>query len=334
MNHVQEWHNVNAAVFRDEIAARNQPAILRGFVSEWPAVQHGLRSPLTLANYLKACDTGQRVDVLHASAAIRGRFFYTDDMHSLNFERRTQSLGESLDQMLAHSDDATPPAIAIQSASIPEHLPAFAGENVLSLLGPAVVPRIWLGNAITVATHFDQSQNFACVVAGRRRFTFFPPEQIANLYVGPFEFTPAGTPVSMVSVDEPDLARYPRYATALEHAQIAEVEPGDVVYIPYFWWHHVRSLAPFNVLVNYWWNDAQPGASAPFDCLLLALISLRELPPEQRSVWRSVFDHYIFQTQGDPAAHIPPHVRGVLGSISAEQRRTIRTALTRSLNKP
>ena len=156
-----------------------------------------------------------------------------------------------------HVDDTDPPAIFIQSASIPEHLPKFSEENAIDLADPSATPRIWVGNSITVTTHYDISDNIACVVGGRRRFTLFPPDQIRNLYVGPIHFTLAGQPVSMVSLEEPDFIRYPRFEQALATAQTAELEPGDAIFIPYFWWHHVKSLERFNVLVNYWW-DARP----------------------------------------------------------------------------
>ena len=74
-----------------------------------------------------------------------------------------------------------------------------------------VLPRIWLGNAITTPTHLDEWNNIGCVVAGRRRFTLFPPEQIANLYIGPLDFAPTGAPMSLVSLHEPDFERFPRF---------------------------------------------------------------------------------------------------------------------------
>ena len=116
-------------------------------------------------------------------------------------------------------------------------------------------PRIWIGNRIRVAPHYDVKENVAVCVAGRRRFTLFPPGQIANLYPGPLEQTPAGTPVSMVDQHAPDLERYPRYAEAWTTAQQATLEPGDAIYIPYCWWHGVESLEPVSILVNYWWNE-------------------------------------------------------------------------------
>src|SRR3546814_13116949 len=89
--------------------------------------------------------------------------------------------------------------------------------------------------------------NVACCVAGRRRFTLFPPDQLANLYPGPFELTPAGTPVSMVDPFAPDLDRYPRFAEAWSHASEATLEPGDALYLPYMWWHGVESLEPVSI---------------------------------------------------------------------------------------
>ena len=100
---------------------------------------------------------------------------------------------------------------------------------------------------LTVAAHFDFNDNIACVAHGRRRFMLFPPEQLENLYVGPLEFTPQGVPISLVDVHNPDLARYPRFERAVAAAQVAELEAGDAIFIPYMWWHSVRSLEPFNI---------------------------------------------------------------------------------------
>jgi hypothetical protein len=83
----------------------------------------------------------------------------------------------------------------------------------------------------------------------------------------------------MVPLEQPDLRRYPRFQHALAAAQSAELEPGDAVYIPYFWWHHVQSLDRFNTLVNYWWDDASVQFGSPYDCLLHSFLTLRQLPP-------------------------------------------------------
>jgi hypothetical protein len=228
------------------------------------------------------------------------------------------------------------PALAVQSASIPECLPGFAAENVLELVDAAVVPRIWIGNGVVTPAHFDESSNIACVVAGRRRFTLFPPEQIANLYIGPLGNAPTGTPISLVSFREPDPERFPRFSEALGHAQVAEMEPGDAIFIPPLWWHHVESLEPLNMLVNYWWkgNPLKPSAlPSALDSLLHSILGLRALAPGEREAWRAIFEYYVFGDNDAAASHIPEARRGVLGEMSPEFRKSVRDFLVEQLKR-
>lgn len=333
LSRVAEWRDVDADFFRTRILPENRPAILRGLVADWPAVRESRRSPEASAAYLRAFDVGRPVQTLCAEPAVRGRFFYQNDMRGLNFTRRQQPLSAALDQLLAKLDDPEPSATYIESTPLADYLPAFPRENVLPLLPPDVGPRIWIGNAITVQTHFDLNENIACVVAGRRRFTLFPPDQIANLYVGPFDFTLSGPPVSMVSLHEPDFQKFPRFKQALEAAQVAELEPGDALFIPYFWWHHVQSLAPYNVLVNYWWNSARAAFAGPFDALLHSILALRDLPEHQRQAWRHVYDHLVFGQQGEPMAYLAPEHRGLLGPLNATRAREIKAILVKLLSR-
>jgi hypothetical protein len=328
---VAEWHNVDARTFRERVFPSNQPAVLRGLVAGWRAVAEGQKSPQATVDYLLGLEQGGPLPLLTAPPAIKGRFFYREDMRSPNFERRAAPLAAGLRALLTHLADPNPPAIFMEAAQVLECLPTFTKFHRLELLDAAVAPRIWIGNAITVQTHYDLYSNIACVVAGRRRFTLFPPEQLPNLYPGPMDVTLAGVPVSMVRIEDPDYVRYPRFRIALEHAQVAELGPGDALFLPYAWWHRVESLAAFNVLVNYWWNETRLPLS-PADSLLHAIFALRDLPPQQRDVWRNLFDYYAFQTSGDPLAHIPPGIRGLMGERGEQALRTVRMLIVRSLS--
>jgi hypothetical protein len=330
---VREWHDTDLATFRNEILPRNEPAVLRGLLRDWPAVRAASDSNRALCDYIKRFDVGRPVETLLGDPTIEGRFFYTDDLSSVNFLRQSERISVTLETLLLHAEDQEPPAIFIQSASIPEHLPRFSEENSLDFADPSAIPRIWVGNSITVTTHYDISDNIACVVGGRRRFTLFPPDQIRNLYVGPIHFTLAGQPVSMVSLEAPDLVRYPRFEQALRTAQVAELEAGDAIFIPYLWWHHVKSLERFNVLVNYWWDPAKPKLGSPYDCLLHGFLTLRHLPASQRAAWRAVFDHYVFQTEVDPVAHLPSERRGALAEMTPELAAHIKAALLKRLSR-
>ncbi len=314
----------------DALRAEGRPVVLRGQVADWPAVTAARMGDADIAAYLTREPATRPVGAIAAAPSEQGRFFYTPDLTRLNFVRGSGRLETFMADLLAAAAMPDPPAMAVQSEEIASLLPAFARENQLELL-PDVAARIWIGNRIRVGVHYDAKANVACCIAGRRRFTLYPPDQIAGLYPGPFELTPAGIPVSMVDPMAPDLTRYPRFAEAACHASVATLEAGDAIYIPYGWWHGVESLDPVSILVNYWWAPGQPdGIGSPYDGLLHALMAFRHLPADQRAVWRQMLDYYVF-TDGDPGAHLPDHAKGILGPPTPEgfmrMREIIRKAL-------
>lgn len=232
---IPEWRNVDERKFREEIVTQYRPAVLRGLVKAWPAVQAALTSAAEVSRYLIAFDNGSPVDAILMPPQARGQIFYNDAMDGFNFARNRLPVSAIVEQLSRYALFDNPPSVAVQSALIPECLPGFAVENRLPILDEAVAPRIWLGNQVTVPAHFDESNNVACVVAGRRRFTLFPPEQVANLYVGPLDYAPTGAAMSMVQLAKPDFERFPRFQEALAAACIAELGPGDALFIPTLW---------------------------------------------------------------------------------------------------
>jgi hypothetical protein len=297
----------------------------------------GRESSSAVVDYLKRLDNGTPVDAVMTPPEVAGRIFYSEGMDGFNYVRSRLPISSVAEQVLRYGTSERPPAVAVQSALIPQCLPGFTAHNPLPLLDAEVQPRIWFGNAITTPTHLDEWHNIGCVVAGRRRFTLFPPEQIANLYIGPLDYAPTGAPMSLVRLHDPDFARFPKFRAALAAAQSAELDPGDALYIPPLWWHHVESLEPFNLLVNYWWH-AQPGtavgAVSGFDALLVSILNLRPLPPEARAAWRALFEHYVFGEPDAVTAHIPPHRHGLLSSLSATDAQRLREQVAQRLKPP
>ena len=335
MKAIPERREVDPARFREEIASRYEPAVMRGVVKDWPAVAHGRKSADAFCAYVAKFDSGKAVDVIRMPPSANGRIFYNDALDGFNFTRDRGAISSAIRQVAREARFEKPTGVAVQSAPIAECIPGFAAENVLSILDAGVAPRIWFGNGVVTPAHFDESHNVACVVAGRRRFTLLPPEQIANLYIGPLGFAPTGTPISLVDFREPDFARFPRFREALEHAFVAELEPGDAIYIPALWWHHVESLEKCNALVNYWWRETigpAGKANSALNALLLAILDLRHLPPAQRDAWRNIFDHYVFTGDEEVASHVPKARRGVLGEINPELARQVRAFLKDQLS--
>ena len=313
---VSEIEGIDRVRFDSEIRPAGAPVAMRALAGDWQGVKAALQGDRAICDYLLSCRPTRPVTALVAPPEVGGRFFYNDRLTGFNFTKHAGRLETFLGELLRIAGDPAPNGMAVQSETIPELLPGFVDANPMPLVPASVEPRIWIGNRIRVAPHFDIKENIAVCLAGRRRFTLFPPGQIANLYPGPFELTPAGTPVSMVDPTAPDLELYPRFAEAWAGAQQVTLEPGDALYIPYAWWHGVEALEPVSILVNYWWNEAPPGIAGQYDALLHAIFAFRHLPERERKVWHTMLDHYVFEASGDPAAHLPEHAQGVLAPAS------------------
>jgi hypothetical protein len=329
---VPERGPIDAGTFVREVEPAYQPVVLRGQVADWPAVAAGRQGAAAVARYISGFDEGKPAEVIIGPPDIKGRFFYSDDMRGFNFRREQAPLSALLQELLRIADDAAPPALYAGAGAAPDLLPGWQTANPLPLPTPGATPRIWIGNATQVATHYDVSSNIACVIAGQRTFTLFPPTQIANLYVGPLETTLAGQPTSMVDPLAPDLDRYPLFAEAAKRALVAELAPGDALYIPSLWWHHVQAHSPLNVLLNYWWGIDDE--AAPFPAMIHALLAIRDVPRAERDTWKAWFDHYIFGAGADTVAdHLPVDARGVLGLSSPSRTKLMREYLLRALSR-
>jgi hypothetical protein len=318
---IARLRNIDRRTFQDEIVPRGEPVVLEGVAGEWPAVKAGRESPQAACAYLAALDSGVEADAVLVPAGLDGRMFYKPDLGDFNFARRKLTVTAALQHLVRYSHFESPPSMALQSAHIAQCLPAFEAANPMPLMDADVHPRLWLGNVFLTPAHIDELDNLACVMAGRRRFTLFPPEQVSNLYIGPLDFTPAGAPVSMVSLKSPDFERFPRFREALAASLVADLQPGDALFIPAVWWHHVESFDVVNILVNYWWQQASAPAEriSPTKAMLHALLSIRHLPPAHRAGWAEVFSHFVFSDPSNATGHLPAERHGVLGRLQPDQ---------------
>ncbi len=321
---------VDRAIFENEIKPLERPVILKGLAKAWPCVNRAADSPRALADYLKMYDRGEMVDVSICPAAFHGRYFYNADVTGFNFRRAQRTLSQIVDLCLEAGEDGD--AYYVQASKVDIAAPDMAGHLAMPLLGSDVRPLFWLGNSLKTQTHFDMLDNIAVHVAGEKVFTLFPPDQIGNLYPGPIDLTPGGVPISMVRLDEPDFDLYPRFRDALGVAQEARLEPGDALYLPALWWHHVSTTGPLNMLVNFWWNESRPDIYAPMNGLYMAALSFKHLPPAQRKGWAALVNYFIFEEAGDPVAHLPSHVHSIFGAdVTGDQVEQVKGMLRRSV---
>jgi cupin-like protein len=110
-------------------------------------------------------------------------------------------------------------------------------------VGPAVSQNLWIsprGNQSSF--HHDANvDNLNVQVHGRKLFVLASPASYRNLYPQSFGYSPV-----RVFEPNPDYARF-------AHARPVQalLEPGDILFIPQYWWHCVRALEP-SVNVNVW----------------------------------------------------------------------------------
>lgn len=315
-----------------------EPVILKGAIDDWELVKIAKRSDREAMAYLRRFYNGMPVGCLSAPASLKGRFGYTPDLSGLNFESRRTGLDQVLEQLEAGLDDDQAPSLYVGSTTIDACLPGLREQNDLVFNHPMYeenlpLASIWVGNRTVAAAHYDAPNNIACCVAGRRRFTLFPVEQIANLYPGPLEPTPGGQVISLVNFENPDYEKHPGFREALQHAQVADLEPGDLLFYPSMWWHQVEALNRFNILINYWWNTSPRFMGTPMNVLKHALLSLRDRPEHEKHAWKTLFDYYVFGSPELPVAHIPEHARGELGPIDDMAARKLRAFLINRLNR-
>ncbi len=309
----------------ERVCAEAHPVIIEGLLSEWPLFQAAQLGDAEALAELREQSLVERIKVVEAPASMGGHLFYLQGLRKFTFERRVMAFEQFCERLLSLAAQTQAPTLALQTANSEQHFKDFDSRQSLALL-PDVPSRIWIGNRAIVATHHDDAENLAAVVCGRRRFTLFPPEQVRNLYIGPLDHTPAGAPVSLASPLNPDFERYPRFRDALAHACVAELEPGDTLYIPTLWWHHVESLSDVNILVNYWWGGAIGGQqdTSPQALMMLARHHFQSLPEQTRAAWLSMFKHYVFDDPAMSTEHIPEANRGLLGTLDEAQLAALR----------
>ena len=333
MTTVRELSAADWPRFSDEIIEQSRPVLIRELVREWPAVRAFEESGERGLRYIEQFVVQRPVTVYVGDPEIEGRFSYTENLEDLNFRSGKIELTKVIERLISQQADVKPAAVYVGSSAVDRWLPGFSSENVITKRTSDTLESFWLGSRTLISAHFDFPHNLACVVGGRRTFRLFPPEQLSNLYIGPLDKTPAGQPISLVDFEHPDLERYPKSAIALENSLEFNLDPGDALFIPSMWWHQVSSLDPINMLVNLWWSETPESLGSPLMALMHAILSVRDIPLEEREHWRRLFDHYVFDPRPENFDHIPDRAKGSLAALSKVESDKLRSKIAKELSQ-
>ncbi|XP_046858882.1 uncharacterized protein LOC124452390 isoform X2 [Xenia sp. Carnegie-2017] len=105
---------------------------------------------------------------------------------------------------------------------------------------------MWFSNGGTKSVlHFDAIDNINCLMSGTKELFMVDKREHKHILVD----NPSGS-FSNVDVDKVDLKKYSGLADVPWYK--AFMKPGDCLYIPYRWFHQVRSYGPRNLAINIW----------------------------------------------------------------------------------
>jgi hypothetical protein len=161
----------------DAMLTSTQPVVMRGLAA---SLADGRRARSTSAQsadaYLRRFYRDATVNAMHGGAGDWWRFFYNEDVSGFNFSSDAGALRRGA-RRAARASARRKAARAVRRLDDHRHLPAGLprGERSRFRRARSADASIWVGNRTRIPAHYDLPDNIACVAAGRRRFTLFPP---------------------------------------------------------------------------------------------------------------------------------------------------------------
>ena len=226
------------------VLAAHTPAIITDALDDWHCA-----ASWTPEAIVQHCP--QRPVVVSRSPSMQ--FNYSDataSQQSGNYTQTTMGFADAVEAVLAAGETEH---LYIMQQSVEAVCPELLDHIVIPQWLAAEEPAIhfWIGKQTTTPLHFDFTENLFAQVHGSKRFILFSPQDTDSLY--PFSLAAAMPHLSHVDASAPDLARFPAFAKAM--ALEADLQAGDVLYLPPFWWHQVIAPA-FSISVNFWWKPS------------------------------------------------------------------------------
>lgn len=288
------------------------PAVLTGCLDEWPLAR-AFRSASDDARIAELERLIGRRTVRYTAIAPEehGQLGYTADGSRTNFSFSSggkvpfSTFADVLRAMLAGEGRGQAYMQSAPLTGFPELLPHVPDLPYLAT-GAEGYRQLWIGSGGHVVNlHFDPTHNLIAMLAGRKRVTLIPPDNMTNMYPAPLDCRLGDALGSQVKLLDPDFGRHPRAKEELAKARVAEIGPGEVLYIPPMWWHHVESFG-LNVMLNKW---VLPVSSGHFTDLTVnivrGLILFGTLSQDVRRHFRDVYRGALFA--GEPLPEeIPP----------------------------
>lgn len=282
---VDEVSSIDEDTFRRDYLARHRPLIVRQAVAHWPAMDWSDDNLRT-----KLAGHPLRVDVT------------PHDPHDQLDLNRTWQETMSVSELLLRFSR---PDVHhyVHDLNLPPQLHSDLDTHALSTVFP--VPRRmtwwWGGDGQISWLHYDDNENFMCQFAGEKEFLLFDVVDFSAMYPrGEHEYR------SAIDLEHDHTHDYPEFVRATPY--IARIGPGDLLYVPCYWWHRVTSRGERNLAVSYIIHETMAqrvrvagrlidAGVLPIDeddrKALLAIVANRERPARQNAQLRAYHRDYV-----------------------------------------
>ncbi|MEZ6092354.1 MAG: cupin-like domain-containing protein [Pirellulaceae bacterium] len=219
---------IDPQTFLKEHIRANRPVLLRDMMRNWGAMDRWN------LEFFRDLQTKSTVHIEQGNVMQGSTGF-----HKTDFSQFIQRLIEEPDIDLSEGSSSKP---YLSVFRIFDEFPQLRRDVDFSLLNQFKLKHsavAWLGPAGTVTGyHIDWGDNILAQVHGRKCVHLASPDETSKMYVSrKFD---QGTTISEVDLENYDRDRFPRFAEVNHHQII--LNPGEMLFIPRGWWHHVRSL--------------------------------------------------------------------------------------------
>ncbi|CAG9768260.1 unnamed protein product [Ceutorhynchus assimilis] len=259
--------------FLRDYVSKNFPVLIKGGCNDWAAVKKWN------SEYFKEHFSEKDVVVtLTPNGYADGVANYEGQDYFFLPEEKTMKFGNFL-KTLQEKKESYVTYIQQQNSNLTQHFSEFMGDvqeefhwasKAFNKKPDAV--NFWMGDERAVTSmHKDPYENIYCVIDGHKDFLLIPPvdlpyvpyknypvKKYENVQPGgsfDLESNPQENNIFWIAADPLNgnlLEIYPDFFVTARQFHV-RVEKGDVLYLPSFWFHHVRQSHKC-IAVNYWYD--------------------------------------------------------------------------------
>ena len=216
---VAEVTAIDSETFRSQFVDKHKPVVIRDGIADWDMMQWD-------DSYLRRKVGEQPVRVDTHTYSPTGRIVHESASTS------QMRLDKFLD--LYQDDDRN---YYISDLNLFPYLHQDLGQHPVFEVFPVHRRKtFFLGNGRQESVlHYDDNENIMCMADGAKEFLLYDVTDFNFLYpiLENSEYS------SRLDPDTVDLDEFPLYSQASPY--VARIESGDMLYVPCYWWHRVKS---------------------------------------------------------------------------------------------